>query len=678
MNRRDFLRFTGFNTAAIIFSGTGLNRGAVGDAGFGKRPNILFICTDYQAGEDGPSLGSPFLDMPGLDRLCRDGVVFERGYSTAPVCMPERYTWISGQYPHTHGKWGNGDGWLPEGSPLLPELLSKGGYYTLGIGKMHFHPWDRMGGFDRRIIADRKANIEWDSKHQDDYAKFLDKFGLTRWDYLKLSYESETPHVYDFPFPEECHIDHFVGTQAVEVLEKDQIGSGKPWFMWVSFNGPHNPWDPPAKYSQPYMEMDLPAPRTLPDELDNCPMMHTGARYGYTKEVADYIDRYPEKAQGYIKKLRANHYGNLTLIDRQVEKIIAALEKKGQLDNTIIIYSADHGSLLGDHGSFHKGFIYERSARVPFVVHCPKRYRPRRTTAFCGGVDLLPTILSMAGLPIPEAVEGKDLTPVLESNATSVQDCVFIEIHHCIGVITGDGWKLFCHSNSEGEMYDTRNDPDELNNLYLNPAYAGRKQLLQRKLIEFHPEFARQLQAEPPAPAEYDSHYTFKHGDVRQPRKMPYPPAQAGKSLHVRAELAPAADKPLDGAFFACEERIRGWPITETMNGYVLYIKDKRVSLGLRWWNEDTIIESESLLPEGPVTVEADLEHNGTVVLKVNGQAVAHRQAPGFLPLRPGRQELLAPFIHVGVGHKWGKPIGNYDQRQDFVGTVENVELKIS
>jgi len=280
------------------------------------KPNILFICTDYQSGEDGPSLGSPFLDMPALDRLCKNGVVFERHYSTAPVCMPERYTWITGQYPHTHGKWGNGGGWLKEGTPVLMDELGKHGYYTLGIGKMHFSPWEQMGGFSRRITADRKANIEWDAKHQDDYAKFLAQYGLTRWDYLKLSFESETPHVYDWPFPEACHIDHFVGSQAAQVIENGELDDKGPWFMWVSFNGPHNPWDPPQKYSQPYREMDLPEPRTSPGGLEELPLGHTSGRYGYTKEVADYIDHYPDREAAYVKKLCAAYYGNLTFIDR--------------------------------------------------------------------------------------------------------------------------------------------------------------------------------------------------------------------------------------------------------------------------------------------------------------------------------------------------------------------------
>jgi len=145
-----------------------------------ERPNILFICTDYQAGEDGSSLGSPFLDMPALDRLCKNGVVFSRYYSTAPVCQPSCCSWITGQYPHTLGMWCNYEQWIPEDSPILMKELNKHGYYTLNIGKMHFKPWDRMAGFHWRIIADRKGNIKSDREYKDDYAQFLEKYGLTQ------------------------------------------------------------------------------------------------------------------------------------------------------------------------------------------------------------------------------------------------------------------------------------------------------------------------------------------------------------------------------------------------------------------------------------------------------------------------------------------------------------------
>jgi len=133
-----------------------------------EKPNILFITTDYHAWEDVPEL-TPVLDMPALDRLYKEGVVFENHYCTAPVCMPSRYTIVTGTYPHTHGAWDNTSKWVPDESPILMEELKKAGYHTVGIGKMHFKPWERMAGYDERIIADGQGNWANDTLKQDDY-----------------------------------------------------------------------------------------------------------------------------------------------------------------------------------------------------------------------------------------------------------------------------------------------------------------------------------------------------------------------------------------------------------------------------------------------------------------------------------------------------------------------------
>jgi choline-sulfatase len=645
--------------------------------GESDRPNILFITTDYQSGEDGPSLGSPFLDMPALDRLCKNGVVFNRYYSTAPVCQPARMTWLTGQYPHTHGMWNNNKNHrIPEDSPILMKELDKHGYYTLGIGKMHFNPWDRMAGFHRRIIADRKGNLERDKEYRDDYAQYLEKFGLTRWDYLKLQYESDLPHVYDWPFPPECHIDHYVGTQAQKVIENGELDDDKPWFLWVSFDGPHNPWDPPAEYSKPYMEMDLPKPRTYSGEMNNKPISNTSARYGYTKEVPDYVDRYPEQEKNYIKRIRAGHYGGLTFIDRQVEKILEALEKKNELDDTIIIYSADHGSLLGDHGTFHKGSIYERSVSVPFIVHCPARFRPQQIDALAGHVDLMPTILSLAGATIPSAVEGKDMTPLFSGQKKSIQDHVMIEIGHNIGIIE-DSWKMFVYPNGEGELYNIDTDPDELKNLYFNPQYTKIKEELKIHLITFNSENALRFDVDPPKSIVVKNEYHFKQGEIIKQGKEPFPPPQAGKLIHISAFIEPIENKPPVGAFFVCEEMIPAWPSRPPQNGYALYVIDGRLAMGIRLWNKDTLITSPNRLPEGKVLVEGILGKDGEITLKVNNTIVATGKVESCLPVRRGRQEVVAPSIYVGIGHDWGTSIGSYDRKADFQGKISDVILKL-
>lgn len=450
-----------------------------------SRPNILFICTDYQRGVDGPSLGTPFLDMPAFYRLCKEGMVFTRHYSTAPICMPARYTWLTGRYPHYHGAWDNTRNWIPEKTPILVELLKAAGYKTIGVGKMHVKPWNRDIGFDKWISVDRKRNGKRDAVIDDDYSKFLDQHGMNRWNYLKLQSESEIFGVYDWPYDEKFHIDYYVGDQAKRIIKKNELK--EPFLMWISFNGPHNPWDPPAEYSEPYKKMKLPLGNTFPGELATKPKDHTRVRNNYTPQVPRLIDANPERRDEIIHRIRAGHYGGLTYIDRQLEKIFNALEDKGLFDETIIIYSSDHGAHLGDHNLIHKGTHYDSSARVPFVVRYPKKIEPKQTDAFSSHVDLMPTLLDLADIPIQKSLEGKSLVPILSGKEESVQDKVFIEIRGTTSIVTDD-WKMGINpKDQDGDLYDLKNDPNELYNLFGKPEYAEIQTKLVDEIVKFNP-----------------------------------------------------------------------------------------------------------------------------------------------------------------------------------------------
>ncbi|MBE0676806.1 MAG: sulfatase-like hydrolase/transferase, partial [Bacteroidales bacterium] len=389
------------------------------------RPNILFITTDYHAALDVP-WETGIVKMPFLESLAEDGVVFSKHYCTAPISMPARYTLITGMYPHYHGEWDNQSTWIPDGTPVLMEQLSNSGYRTLGVGKMHFHPWDRDAGFDVWISAERKGNSAADTVRQDDYAGFLKKAGLSRASYLNLQGSGEIYGVYDWPFADSLHIDHYVGEQSRRLIE---AGQESPWFMWVSFNGPHNPWDPPAAYSSLYLNDSVPEPVLAEGELRSQPYDYTDLRYNYTRRVVDMIDENPEKRIHFISRIRAGHYGGLTFIDEQLGKILTSLRETGQIDNTIIIFTADHGAHLGDHDLIHKGTHYDRSARVPMVIWFGNGIAGGTITGYSAHVDMMPTILDMAGAPIPESLEGTSLMPVIRGEKAG-DDHAIIEIRN--------------------------------------------------------------------------------------------------------------------------------------------------------------------------------------------------------------------------------------------------------
>ena len=212
-------------------------------------------------------------------------------------------------------------------------------------------------------------------------------------------------------------------------------------------------------------------------------------RFNYTGEIARLIDSDYRRRDQIIHAIRAGHYGNLTFIDEQIGRVIEALERRGELDDTVVLWTSDHGSHLGDHDLIHKGTHYDASARVPLVVRHPDRVDPGVRDGFTAHVDLMPTILSLAGAPLPEAMEGRDLTPVLEGTAPSVQDEVFIEIRGSTSIVT-DRWKLGLYPHDgEGDLYDLEDDPYELINRFEDGDYGGVREELSERIREFSPEW---------------------------------------------------------------------------------------------------------------------------------------------------------------------------------------------
>jgi len=464
-------------TAFTLAAANGWGQGA-----FPDRPNILFITTDYQAGSDTP-WETPILKMPVLAGLAEEGVILSKHYCTAPISMPSRYTLITGMYPHYHGEWDNQSVWVPEGTPILMEQLKAAGYYTSAAGKMHFFPWDRDVGYDKWISADRKGNSAADTVRQDDYARFLRKAGLSRASYLDLQKSGEIFGVYDWPFADSLHIDHFVGEEAKKLIAGENPA---PWFMWVSFNGPHNPWDPPAKYSGQYKNVQLPGEIREEGELENQPYDYTVLKYNYTRKVADLLDENPEKRHYYIQQIRAGHFGGLTFIDEQVGKILETLRLTGEIDNTIIIFTADHGAHLGDHDLIHKGTHYERSARVPMVVWFGKHLAGGIRTGYTSHVDIMPTILEIAGAPIPESLEGKSLLPVILGESEG-DDHAIIEIRNNYSWISDNYIFGIFPSTREEVLIDRVKDPFELKNYISDPNYKHISDSLRGLLYSFHP-----------------------------------------------------------------------------------------------------------------------------------------------------------------------------------------------
>lgn len=423
--------------------------------------NLLFITTDQQRWDSLPCYGLEFMRTPNLDRLAREGVVFERAYTPAPLCVPMRAAMMSGMWPSTTGVMGNSH-WLPESVPVWPALLTEfgdkaGGRKTAAIGKMHFHPWDARYGFLERITAEDKRHTYL----PDDYSKYLLAHGLRQW------HPTEKPGYFEHlqasvtPAPKRFHVDGFVGDRAAEWLSANAADG--PFAAWVSFPGPHDPYDPPEEMASMYYDAPIPEPVGSPEELATKPRAQQRRNQGSRQSVQYQID--PSSATPeQIRRWRAHYYANISLIDEGIGKILAALEETGQLDNTLIVFTSDHGDALGDHGLAYKSFYYECMAHVPLLVRGPGVARGGRCPSLVSTLDLVPLFYRACGVEAPRFLQGANIAPALSDPSARVRDVVFSENLGSTMVFDGR-WKLAQYADGDIELYDLSTDPNELTNL---------------------------------------------------------------------------------------------------------------------------------------------------------------------------------------------------------------------
>lgn len=453
------------------------------------RPNIVLITTDQQRWDTLGCAGNAVVRTPHIDRLAAEGVCFARAYAQSPLCMPSRASLITGRYPRAHGVMTN---WvsLPAGEASMQDCLRGAGYTTAAVGKMHYRLLLNTGteadalqsppyGYDHLVLADGKYGVL--SPAEDDYRTLLRQQG---WFDASRDYWKD-PAVYGAfeavasPLPPELYIDQFIGDAAVGFLRR---GTREPFFLWVSFCSPHHPFDPPRPYDTLYDPADMPSPHRREDELERKPPEYgahleqiLGIRTGRPRRLTEEV----------VRRVIAYYYGMITLLDAQVARVLQVLREAALLERTAIVFASDHGEFLGDHGLLLKAeMLCDALVRVPLVVRYPARFAggaPREE--FVELVDLLPTMLDLAGVNVPARVQGRSLVPLCEGQGAGWRDSAFAEYEHR-KMLRTDDWKLVWHSGKPwGELYDLRNDPHELLNLYDDPGYAARREALRGALL---------------------------------------------------------------------------------------------------------------------------------------------------------------------------------------------------
>jgi arylsulfatase A-like enzyme len=474
------------------------------------QPNILFIMADQLGAAALGCYGSGVDSTPTLDALAAQGVRFQRCYATAPVCAPNRATILTGRSPVVHGILSN-NYVLATDMPTYANVLQAHGYRTGGFGKFHQTPMHcpvpedlAYLGFDESLVTEdpKWPWLEWvEREHPEHYEWALamvwhwpnhprpEKGPLAdkaRQELLvPLRQRSVWEMIYPSPLPPEVHDTTYITNLGLDFIQRHQAAHGeRPFFCHVSYVDPHDPYDPPEPYAHIYDPDDM--SDALPAEW----VGHGFETLRGSQRLFGGFEEIWEKPE-VVRQWRALYHGSLRYMDDQIARLVDHLHASGLWENTILIFTTDHGEMLGDHGLFSKGVKhYDLGIRCPLIVAGgPVRATvagPATDRLTCT-LDFYPTFCEWAGVPQPDRppLEGKSFARLCagEPGAEAWRE-VSVAIGTAESVVTDDGWRLTRYlADDKGQMFNLAADPDEQQNLYDDPAYAAKRQELLERLV---------------------------------------------------------------------------------------------------------------------------------------------------------------------------------------------------
>ena len=443
------------------------------------RPNILWICTDQQRYDTIHCLGNEHIRTPNLDRLASQGVAFTKAYSQSPICTPSRASFLTGCYPSTLHVNRNGNDHFPCSEKLITNMLAKEGYDCGLSGKLHLAAAqgrvEQRGDDGYRFFrwSHHPRPEEWWPGEVHGYQHWLQAQGVDwaeAYDArVKASRRPGEPYMVGIDA--QYHQTTWCANKAIAFMSESRNG---PWLMSVNPFDPHPPFDPPQEYLERMDVADMPLPLFQPEEMET----------QLAFEKIDHQTQQPRSPHTYdALRMVAAYYAQIELIDDQVGRMLETLEATGQCDNTIVIFTSDHGDMVGDHGLLQKGCrFYEGAVHVPLIVSWPAGIKSGlRSEALVELTDLVPTFLESLGMPVPDHVQGKSLLPILTGEADPVKhrDFVRSEYHdalpmpdrsHANMIFDGRHKIVMYHGHDVGELYDLEADPCEFHNLWKDPS----------------------------------------------------------------------------------------------------------------------------------------------------------------------------------------------------------------
>ena len=465
------------------------------------QPNILWICADQQRYDTIAALGYPQLSTPCLDQLVGEGVAFERAYCQAPICTPSRASFLTGMYPSSIRVNRNGNPTFPDFPPLISKRLAEAGYTCGLIGKLHLT--SAYGRIERRA-DDGYSTWQYSHAPRDDWSHGHDYADWVRSKGEDLGELTKDPA----GLPAELHQTTFCAEKTIEFMDANR---DRPWLASVNIYDPHPPFNPPQTYRDQFDPLEVKPPlfrqsdlaqqaklaaidfqsrARHPAELDiKSPILPQSPRTAYIEDETG--------GQRDARTLIAAYYAMIKLIDDQLGRILAALDASGQRDDTIIIYTSDHGEALGDHGLIQKGCrFYDGLTRVPLIWSWRGKFLAgRRSGALVELTDIAPTLLDVCGLEAPDYITGMSLLPILKGerapeNHRDFARCEFIDALDMpdatvATMFVEERYKLIVyHNHGLGELYDMEADPGEFDDLWDSPAHQTLKLDLLRRSFD--------------------------------------------------------------------------------------------------------------------------------------------------------------------------------------------------
>lgn len=449
------------------------------------RPNILLFFTDQQRYDtvacthSDPAIRAS-LKTPNLDRLCAEGIRYERSYTPNPVCIPARYNMITGLPARYHGHSDNSGSPLPQGIPCLAELLSNAGYSTHAVGKMHFMPPREHHGFHRMELMEETPHHRAD----DDYLRYLDAVGC------RVMHQHGVRHfLYHQPqraqMPEEHHGSKWVADRAIDYLRRT-AGRDRPFFLKASWIHPHPPQHIPERLADMYVGAPLPPRIERVDAPSDRSDLPPKSRNSF--QLGEGFFEHPERLRRHME----HYHASVSFVDEQMGRVLETLDELGLADNTLVLATSDHGEMLGDHDCLQKASPFESAVHVPFIMRFPGTIEPGTVDRdqFVDLNDVMPTFLDAADVeyPGPHELPGSSL---LSSGGKRDRSVQYIE-NSCgpkRWVSLRNAQYKYVHSYYGWEaLYDMEKDPLEQHNLLADGVpseCAGVREDLRRQLVEY-------------------------------------------------------------------------------------------------------------------------------------------------------------------------------------------------